>query len=179
MSRIGKKPIAVPAAVTLTVADGLVTAKGPKGELKFDYHPSMTVTFEDGSVSVTRPNDTRLSRALHGTTRAIINNMIAGVQTPFERKLEIQGVGYNANLSGKKLKLQVGFANTIELDLPAGVECELPDNTHIIVRSCDKHAAGQFAANIRAVRPPEPYKGKGIRYQGENVRRKAGKAMAK
>jgi len=177
MSRIGKKPVAVPDAVTVSVDNGVVSVKGPKGELTFEHHPNMKIEIDGDSKSVvvSRPNDLRANRALHGLTRALINNMVQGVQTPFEKKLEIQGVGYNAQLSGQKLRLQVGFANTVELEVPQGVTCELSDPTHITISSPDKHACGQFAANIRAVRPPEPYKGKGIRYLGENVRRKAGK----
>ena len=128
-------------------------------------------------IVVTRPNDERENRALHGLTRAIIANMVQGVQTPFEKKLEIQGVGYQATLANNVLSLQVGFANIVKLPVPDGVECQLVSPTLIVVRSASKHACGQFAANIRRVRPPEPYKGKGIRYQGEVVRRKAGKAF--
>ncbi|QDT37510.1 50S ribosomal protein L6 [Stratiformator vulcanicus] len=177
MSRIGKKPVSVPDAVAVTIEKGTVKVKGPKGELTFDPPASISVKYDDDSKSVvvSRPNDQRANRALHGLTRALINNMVAGVQTPFEKKLEIQGVGYNAQLNGQKLRLQVGFANTVTLDVPAGVDCQLSDPTHITITSPDKHKCGQFAANIRAVRPPEPYKGKGIRYLGENVRRKAGK----
>jgi large subunit ribosomal protein L6 len=129
-------------------------------------------------VVVTRPDDERSTRAFHGLIRALINNMVVGVKTPFEKRLEIQGTGYQATLANKVLKLQVGYANTIELPLPEKVICEVPAPTQIIVRSVDKHAVGQFAANIRRVRPPEPYKGKGIRYVGEQVRRKEGKAAA-
>jgi large subunit ribosomal protein L6 len=128
-------------------------------------------------ITVQRPDDLRQNRALHGLTRALIANMVQGVQTPFEKRLEIQGVGYQATLQGKTLALQVGYANTIKLPIPAGVTCEVPAPTQIVVKSADKHAVGQFAANIRRVRPPEPYKGKGIRYVGEMVRRKAGKAF--
>jgi len=139
----------------------------------------MTVKMNDETreVAVTRPDDSRSSRALHGLTRTLIANMVTGVQEPFVKKLEIQGVGYNATVSNNELALQVGFANTVRLPIPEGVNCVLPDQTHIVVSSCDKQAAGQFAANVRRVRPPEPYKGKGIRYDGEHVRRKAGKAF--
>lgn len=180
MSRIGKKPVPLPAGVTAKVDGGVVTVKGPKGELKFQFHPHMQVQVDDGAkqLVVSRPDDTGESRALHGLTRALINNMVTGVVTPFERKLEIIGVGYQASLSGKTLNLSVGFANVIKLPVPAGVTCVLPDNTHITLTSCDRQAVGQFAAVIHRVRPPEPYKGKGIRYEGEQVRRKAGKAMA-
>lgn len=180
MSRIGKKPVPVPAGVEVKVDGGSITVKGKQGELSFTYHPAMTVEFDSEAkeVNVTRPDDERQNRALHGLTRALIANMVQGVETPFVKKLEIQGVGYQASLNGQKLSLQVGFANTIVLDVPQGVNCELPNATNIVVSGPDKHMVGQFAANIRSVRPPEPYKGKGIRYEGEYVRRKAGKAFA-
>jgi large subunit ribosomal protein L6 len=180
MSRIGKKPIVVPAGVEVRIADRAVTVKGKVGELRFSPHPAMKVAFDSASreLTVNRPDDQRQNRALHGLTRSLLNNMVQGVQTPFERKLEIQGVGYTAAVLGKTLSLQVGYANTVKLPIPEGVACELPDNTHIVVKSADKQKVGQFAAEVRAVRPPEPYKGKGIRYQDEVVRRKAGKAFA-
>ncbi|MFO0920008.1 MAG: 50S ribosomal protein L6, partial [Planctomycetaceae bacterium] len=169
----------VPAGVTVTVQDGRVSVKGKHGELTFDHHPAMEVVYEkDGQqLVVNRPNDRGENRALHGLTRALLNNMVLGVITPFEKKLEIQGVGYQASVSGKTLTLQVGYANAIKLPIPSNVTCELPDNTHIILKSADKQAVGQFAADIRSVRPPEPYKGKGIRYVDERVRRKSGKAF--
>lgn len=180
MSRIGKKPVAVPSGVDVTVNSGTITVKGKAGELKLAYHPRMQVAYNADSreITVSRPNDNKQNRALHGLTRSLINNMVTGVTTPFERRLEIVGVGYNAQLSGNTLNISVGYANTVSLPVPAGVECELPDQTHIIVRSADKQKVGQFAADIRHVRTPEPYKGKGIRYQDEHVRRKAGKAFA-
>jgi large subunit ribosomal protein L6 len=181
MSRIGKKPIAVPAGVTATVTGGVFKVKGPQGELSFKFHPAMKVAVDEGTkqIAVTRPDDEAQNRALHGLTRALINNMVAGVVTLFEKKLEIVGVGYQASIAGgKTLNLQVGYANVVKLPIPAGVKCTLPDNTHIVLNSADKQAVGQFAAVIRKVRPPEPYKGKGIRYEGEHVRRKAGKAFA-
>jgi large subunit ribosomal protein L6 len=180
MSRIGKKPVPVPAGVTVEVQDDVVKVKGPKGELTFNRPPGITIDFDKGSseIRVGRPNDQRQNRALHGMTRAMLNNMVNGVQKPFEKKLEIQGVGYNAALAGTNVRLQVGFANTILVPVPKGVTVQIPDPTHITVTSPDRHAVGQFAANIRRVRPPEPYKGKGIRYEGEAVRRKAGKAAA-
>ena len=179
MSRIGKQPVPIPDGVTVALDRGRVSVKGPKGDLSFAPHKNMNVALaEDGnSVVVTRPNDQSQNRALHGLTRSLIDNMVKGVKEPFERKLEIRGVGYNAKLNGNKLALQVGFANTIELTVPEGVTCTLPDATHVTVTSPDKQAAGQFAANVRKVRPPEPYKGKGIRYDGERVRQKAGKAF--
>lgn len=180
MSRIGKKPIPVPDDVTVTVADGNVTVKGRNGELSLTCHPNMTVVYDESAreVTVTRPNDQRQNRALHGLTRSLINNMVVGVTNPYEKRLEIVGVGYNAVLDGNRLNLSVGYANTVRLPIPQGVTCEVPDPAHIVVRGADKQKVGQFAAEIRAVRKPEPYKGKGIRYQDERVRRKAGKAFA-
>ena len=179
MSRIGKKPVDIPDKVEVKVDGGAVAVKGPSGDLSFTPHPNMSVEVDsDGKqVKVTRPDDSRQNRALHGLTRSLINNMVVGVVTPFEKKLEIVGVGYNAKLNGNKLALQVGFANTVELEVPQGVTCEVPDATHITIKSSDKQACGEFAAVIRKVRPPEPYKGKGIRYADEHVRRKAGKAF--
>lgn len=177
MSRIGKKPVVIPAGVKVTVQDREVSAKGPAGELKFQVHSKMSVVVEGTEIKVSRPDDKRDSRALHGLTRSLIQNMVNGVSKPFEKRLEIVGVGYNASLAAGKLTLQVGFANKIVLTVPVGVTCEVPDATHIVVKSPDRQAVGQFAANIRAVRPPEPYKGKGVRYQNEFVRRKSGKAF--
>lgn len=179
MSRIGKKPIPIPAGVTVKVAGQSVSVKGKHGELSLNAHPRVKVSHDtDGSVLVVeRTADDRECRALHGLTRALINNMVQGVGTPWEKKLEIVGVGYQASLSGKTLTLQVGFANQIKLSVPGNVLCEVPDNTHINLKSADRHAVGQFAANIRRVRPPEPYKGKGIKYAEERVKRKAGKAF--
>jgi large subunit ribosomal protein L6 len=179
MSRIGKKPVVVPASVTVAINDGELKIKGPKGELSLAWNPAMAVSFDADKrvINVVRPDDQRNSRALHGLTRALIANMVQGVQTPFERKLEIIGVGYQASIAGKSIALQVGYANIIKLPIPAGVTCVLPQPTQIVLTGIDKAVLGQFAANIRKVRPPEPYKGKGIRYSGEQVRRKAGKAF--
>lgn len=177
MSRIGRKPVSVPSEVTASVNGREVSVKGPKGELTLNVHPNMSVALDDGQIQVSRPNDLRENRALHGLTRSLIQNMVDGVIKPFERRLTIVGVGYNASLAGNKLSLQVGFANTVVLEVPANVQVEVPAPTSVIVRSCDKQAVGQFAANVRQVRPPEPYKGKGIRYENEQVRRKAGKAF--
>lgn len=180
MSRIGKKPVAVPDGVTVKVDNGTVLVKGKHGELNLAVHPRISVAFDSVQkhIVVSRPDELRESKALHGLTRSLINNMVTGVAKPFEQKLEIQGVGYQAQLKGKVLELQVGFANIVKLPVPPGVTCTLPDNTHVMLSSPDKQAVGQFAAVIRKVRPPEPYKGKGIRYDGERVRRKAGKAFA-
>jgi len=179
MSRIGKKPVVIPSGVTVQLAGSTLKVKGKHGELSLGCHPRVKVGVDDSSkqVRVERPADDRESRALHGLTRALINNMVMGVATPWEKKLEIQGVGYQASVSGKTLTLQVGFANAVKLNIPSNVTCELPDNTHINLKSADRQAVGQFAAEIRNVRPPEPYKGKGIRYVDERVRRKAGKAF--
>ena len=177
MSRIGKKPVAVPDKVSVSISGQEVTVKGPEGELKLQVHPNISVVEEDGTLKVSRPDDTRENRALHGLSRSLLQNMVDGVQKLFEKRLTIVGVGYNASLAGDKLSLQVGYANTIVLPVPAGVKVDVPAPTSVIVRSCDKQAVGQFAANVRSVRPPEPYKGKGIRYESEQVRRKAGKAF--
>ncbi len=181
MSRIGRKPVAVPKGVDLTLNGSHITVKGPQGTLSMQSHPNMTVAYDADSreITVTRPNDLRENRALHGLTRNLINNMIQGVVTPYEKRLEVVGVGYQATMKGKAISLQVGFANAIRLPVPEGVSCECPSATLVVLKSCDKQAVGQFAANIRKVRPPEPYKGKGIRYVGEKIRRKAGKAFAK
>ena len=179
MSRIGKKPVAVPAGVDVKVDDGVISVKGKNGELSLKFHTNMQVSFDEAKreINVGRPDDERQNRALHGLTRSLINNMVAGVSTFFEKRLEIVGVGYQAAIKGKNLELQVGYANIVKLPIPANVVCELPDNTHINMKSADKQAVGQFAAVVRRVRPPEPYKGKGIRYLGEQIRRKAGKAF--
>lgn len=178
MSRIGKKPVPVPASVTVKVEGAKVTVKGKNGELALGVHDRVSVRFDESNrqLLVERPDDSREARALHGLTRALLNNMVVGVEKHWEKKLEIQGVGYQASLANKVLTLQVGFANAIKLPVPANVVCEVPDNTHIVVKSLDRQACGQFAAEIRSVRPPEPYKGKGIRYSDERVRRKEGKA---
>ncbi len=178
MSRIGKQPIAIAQNVDVTVNDRTVTVKGPNGEMAWTVPEGISANVEDGSLIVSRSGDDRQQRALHGLSRAMLNNMVQGVTQHFEKRLEIQGVGYTAQLAGNTLRLQVGFANTVELPVPERVICELPDATHIICKSMDKQAVGQFAADIRRVRPPEPYKGKGIRYAGEQIRRKAGKAFA-
>jgi large subunit ribosomal protein L6 len=179
MSKIGKKPVSVPDGVDVTLKNGTITTKGPIGELSLTYHPNMKVEFDGDArlIRVSRPNEERLNKALHGLTRSLINNMVTGVKEPFVKRLEITGVGYNAQLAGQDLKLQVGFANTIVLKVPPGVACELPTPTEVVVKGADKQKVGQFAAEIRRVRPPEPYKLKGIKYQGEYVRRKAGKAF--
>ena len=179
MSRIGKKPIPIAASVAVTVAGQDVSVKGPKGELSWTAPVGIALAYdaEAKEIVVTREGDDGQSRAFHGLSRALIGNMVSGVVTPFEKRLEVHGVGYQAVLVNETLLLSVGYSHSVDLKIPPGVECTLQSPTLIIVKSCDKQAAGQFAANIRAARPPEPYKGKGVRYQGEYVRRKAGKAF--
>jgi large subunit ribosomal protein L6 len=179
MSRIGKKPIPVADSVTVTVSGRSVTVNGPNGELSWSAPQGITISHdaEAKQLVVARSGDDGQSRAFHGLSRSLISNMVTGVVTPFEKRLEVHGVGYQATLNNNTLSLNVGYSHSVDLPVPAGVECALQSPTLIIVRSSDKQAAGQFAANIRAARPPEPYKGKGVRYQGEYVRRKAGKAF--
>ena len=177
MSRIGKLPVAIPAGVTVTVSDdNLVTVKGPKGTLTQQITGDLKVTVEDGAVVVTRARDDKESRAKHGLYRVLINNMVKGVTEGFSKTLTIIGTGYRAALSGKKLALTMGYSHPVELDPPAGISFEVPNPNSIIVKGIDKAEVGQIAAIVREVRPPEPYLGKGIRYENENVRRKAGKA---
>jgi large subunit ribosomal protein L6 len=175
MSRIGRKPVAVPDAVTVTIAPGNIAVKGPKGELTQTYSQDMTVSQEDGTILVARPTDRGEHRALHGLTRSLIANMVEGVTDGFEKRLEIQGVGYRAALKGKNLELALGFSHPVSIEAPEGIEFEVPQPTEIIVRGIDKQLVGQVAADIRKRRPPEPYKGKGIRYRDEQVLRKVGK----
>lgn len=178
MSRIGKLPVPVPANVKVAVNASTVLVEGPKGKLSFDFKSPITVDVKsDGrEVTVERGSEDGASRALHGLTRALIANMVKGVTEGYIKKLEIQGVGYQAQMKGaNEIELQVGFANKVRMKAPAGVEVKATDPTHIVISGIDKQAVGQFAAEIRRVRPPEPYKGKGIRYEGEVVRRKAGK----
>jgi large subunit ribosomal protein L6 len=175
MSRIGKQPISVPDGVTVTVEPGQVAVKGPKGELAERVVGDMEVTQEEGSVLVKRPTDRGEHRALHGLTRSLIANMVEGVTNGFEKRLEIQGVGYRAQLQGNKLVLQLGYSHAVEMQAPDGIEFEVPQPTQIVVRGISKQVVGEVAAKIREKRPPEPYKGKGIRYQGEYVARKVGK----
>jgi large subunit ribosomal protein L6 len=176
MSRVGKLPIPIPSGVDVKVDGSRVSVKGPKGELQRDFSEQITVTVEDGQAVVTRADDQRDSRALHGLTRALLQNMITGVSDGYAKTLKIVGVGYRAAAQGKGLELQVGFSHPVQVDAPAGISLEVPDPTTIVVGGIDKELVGQVAANIRKVRPPEPYKGKGIRYENERVRRKAGKA---
>ncbi|RDI38994.1 50S ribosomal protein L6 [Falsibacillus pallidus] len=175
MSRVGKKPIEIPSGVTVTLDGSTVTVKGPKGELSRTFNPEITISIEENVVNISRPSDAKDHRALHGTTRALIANMVEGVSQGFERKLELIGVGYRAQKQGTKLVLNVGYSHPVEIEPEAGIEIEVPSNTKITVKGTNKERVGALAANIRDVRPPEPYKGKGIRYEGEMVRRKEGK----
>jgi large subunit ribosomal protein L6 len=175
MSRIGRLPIQVPDTVDVQIGDGLVTVKGPKGELQQAVSRDMSFEREDSRLLVKRPTDRGEHRALHGLTRSLVNNMVEGVTNGFEKRLEIQGVGYRAQLKGKTLELALGFSHPVRVEAPDGIEFEVPAPTQIIVRGIDKQAVGEIAARIRKFRPPEPYKGKGVRYAGEYVARKVGK----
>jgi large subunit ribosomal protein L6 len=189
MSRIGRKPIAIPDGVTVEIKPGLVLVKGPKGELTQDVSPEMKIAQGEGSaadgtdggegvrgtLTVERPTDRGEHRALHGLTRSLIANMVQGVTEGFEKRLEIQGVGYRARLQGKALELNVGYSHPVSVTAPEGIEFEVPTPTQVVVRGIDKQLVGEIAARIRRARPPEPYKGKGVRYAGEHVRRKVGK----
>ena len=179
MSRIGKKPVPLPSGVTATVQDRTLTVKGPKGELKRTFHADMTVAVENGQVTVSRPSDEAKHKALHGLSRTLVANMVEGVTKGYEKALEIQGVGYRAEQKPFGLTLIVGYSHTVDFKAPAGITLKAEQPTLVRISGADKELVGQVAANIRGVRPPEPYKGKGIRYQGEQVRRKAGKTGAK
>jgi large subunit ribosomal protein L6 len=180
MSRIGKQPVVVPAGVKVQVINGTVRVEGPKGKLELAYHRNMKVQHDEAgkAIKVSRPDDERLNRALHGLTRSLIANMVEGVTKGFEKRLKIEGIGYQARMDKKSLVLTVGFANAVTMPPPEGVTVELPDPTTIVIRGADKQKVGQYAAEVRKVRPPEPYKGKGIRYENEYVRRKEGKSFA-
>ena len=175
MSRIGRQPISVPAGVIVSVDPGRVTVSGPKGELRAAVPQRMKIDQEDGVITVTRPTERGEDRALHGLTRTLVANMVEGVTNGFEKRLEIQGVGYRAALAGTNLELQVGYSHPVRITPRQGIEFEVPAPTQVVVRGIDKQLVGQTAAEIRKVRPPEPSKGKGIRYEGEFVRRKVGK----
>ncbi len=176
MSRVGKKPISVPSGVDVKISGSRVSVKSSKGTLERNFSDRITISQEDGNLTVTRDNDERESRALHGLSRALLNNMVVGVSDGFRRELNIVGVGYRAILKGRDLELQLGFSHPVKVDCPEGITFEVPEPTKVIVSGIDKEAVGQIAADIRQHRPPEPYKGKGIRYSDEHVRRKAGKA---
>ncbi len=175
MSRIGRRTIEVPAGVDIVARTGHVTVRGPRGELEQTISPDMTLRQEDGTLSVERPTDRPDHRALHGLTRSLVANMVEGVTRGFEKRLEIQGVGYRAALRGTSIEFALGYSHPITVAAPAGIEFEVPTATQVVVRGNDKQQVGQIAAEIRGLRPPEPYKGKGIRYQGEYVARKVGK----
>ena len=180
MSRIGKKPVALPAGVEITVSDAnMVTVKGPKGQLEQQIDPRITLKIEDNQIVFERPSDNRNDRSQHGLSRTLINNMVEGVTKGYERKLKIIGVGYRAEKKGNTLVMNLGYSHPVEMEDPEGITTETPDNTTIVVKGIDKALVGNYAANIRAWRKPEPYKGKGIRYEDERVRRKEGKTGAK
>ena len=175
MSRIGNKIVVLPAGVEIKQNGNDITVKGPKGELTRTFSSDITMNIEGNEVTFTRPNDSKEMKTIHGTTRANFNNMVVGVSVGFQKALELIGVGYRAQFQGKILVLNVGYSHPVEIEAPAGIEIEVPSNTSVIVKGSDKEVVGELAANIRGVRPPEPYKGKGIRYVGEFVRRKEGK----
>jgi large subunit ribosomal protein L6 len=180
MSRVGNKLIEVPSGVTIDVAsDNTVSVKGPKGELSRKFNADIKINLQDNQITVERPSDHKEHRALHGTTRSVLNNMVIGVTNGYERALDIIGVGYRASKSGNKLVLNVGYSHPVEIVPEQGIDIEVPSNTKVIVKGIDKQRVGEVAANIRSVRSPEPYKGKGIRYEGEYVRRKEGKTAKK
>ena len=180
MSRIGNSPITLPAGVEVKVAaENAVTVKGPKGTLSADLHKDMIIEVKDNTVTVTRPSEDKAHKSLHGLTRTLLNNMVVGVTEGFTKTLEINGVGYRAAMQGKKLALTLGFSHPVEMEAPAGITIEVPQPNQIIISGADKQAVGQFAAQVREKRPPEPYKGKGIKYATETIRRKEGKAGGK
>jgi large subunit ribosomal protein L6 len=179
MSRIGKKPVTVPKGVTLDLQGQVVAVKGPKGELRRTLHPEMQLALADGVLTVARPSEDKKHKALHGLTRTLIQNMVDGVAKGFNKTLEIQGVGYKAEAKPYGVNLIVGFSHPVKYEAPKGIKISVENNTVVKIEGADKEKVGQVAAELRAVRPPEPYKGKGIRYQGEQVRRKAGKTGAK
>ena len=176
MSRIGKKPVQIPAGVDVAVDGSHVTVKGPKGQLELDIYSKLSISLEENMLTVSRPDDERETRARHGLTRALIQNMVTGVSEGYTKSLELAGVGYRVQLKGKDLELSLGYSHPVNYAAPEGITFEVPDNTHINVKGINKQQVGQVAAEIRTKRPPEPYKGKGIHYVGEHIRRKLGKA---
>ena len=176
MSRIGRMPIAIPAGVEVKIDGNVVTVKGAKATLTREFHPNMTIAVEGNEILVTRPNDDKHNRALHGLTRSLVHNMVVGVTEGFKKELSVQGVGYRVALKGKDLDLSLGYSHPVIYVAPENITFEVPDNTHINVKGISKEQVGQVAAEIRMKRPPEPYKGKGIHYMGEHIRRKLGKA---
>lgn len=179
MSRIGKKPINIPQGVTISKKGNALTIKGPKGELHNEFHPNMDIKISDNEVSVERPDDTKQNKALHGLTRALIQNMVEGVTNAYQKTLDIVGVGFRAELKGKNLLMNIGYSHPIYFMPPEGVELQTPTQTQIIVSGIDKQLVGMVAAKIRSIRKPEPYKGKGIKYSDEQIQRKAGKTAGK
>ncbi len=180
MSRIGNKAITLPAGVSVNVAEGnFTTVKGPKGELSFQFNSELEIATEGSECVVKRPNDTKLMKMMHGTTRALLHNMVVGVSDGFKKTLEINGVGYRAQLQGNTVVVSAGYSHTVEMPIPEGLKVEMPKNTTIIISGIDKQKVGQFAAEIREIRKPEPYKGKGIKYSDEHIRRKEGKTAKK
>lgn len=179
MSRIGRKPITVPSGVDITLDNSVITVKGPKGTLTRELHKDMKVIIENNEITVERPSDQKAHRSLHGTTRSVVSNMVSGVTEGFTRNLELVGVGYRASKSGEKLVLNVGYSHPVEITPEPGITFEVPSNTKIIVSGINKERVGEYAAKIRSVREPEPYKGKGIKYEGERIIRKEGKAGKK
>jgi large subunit ribosomal protein L6 len=175
MSRIGRKPIVIPEGVNVSIKDSTITVKGSKGELSYTYNSDITVKVENNEILVTRPSDDQNHRMLHGTTRANINNMVTGVHQEFTKTLEIEGVGYRAQLQGKTLVLSLGYSHLVNMEIPAGLKVTCPQATQVVISGCDKQLVGEFAANVRGKRKPEPYKGKGIHYSDEHIRRKEGK----
>ena len=176
MSRIGRKPINIPAGVTVSVNDSVVTVKGPKGELTQQIHPNMTVEINGDVAEVKRPNDDKLNRSLHGLTRSLIHNMVVGVTEGYKKELEVNGVGYRVQKQGNKLVMNLGYSHQVIVEENDDIKIEVPGPNSIIILGCDKQKVGQFAAEVREKRPPEPYKGKGIKYKDEHIRRKEGKA---
>ena len=180
MSRIGRAPITVPAGVDVKIeADNVVTVKGPKGTLTQKFHPNMKIELADGAIHVTRPNDLKENRSLHGLTRTLVNNMIVGVTEGFKKELDVNGVGYRVAKEGNKLVMNLGFSHQVTMEEIPGITIEVPGPNKIVIHGCDKQQVGQFAAEVREKRPPEPYKGKGIKYTDEVIRRKVGKTGAK
>ena len=180
MSRIGKAPIEIPAGVTVTVdKDNVVTVKGPKGTLTQKFHPNMSIKQEGAEIVVARPNDAKENRSLHGLTRTLVHNMVVGVTDGYKKELDVNGVGYRVAMDGKKLKMNLGFSHDVIVEPVEGITIEAPSPNKIVISGCDKQQVGQFAAEVREKRPPEPYKGKGIKYSDEVIRRKAGKTGAK
>ena len=180
MSRIGRAPVAIPAGVEVNVADNnVVTVKGPKGTLTQQFNANLTITVEGNVATVARPNDLKENRALHGLTRSLLNNMVVGVTEGFKKTLEVNGVGYRVALEGNKLVMNLGYSHQVIMEAPAGITVEVPNPNQIVISGADKQMVGQFAAEVREKRPPEPYKGKGIKYSDEVIRRKVGKTGAK